>query len=266
MHPATSPRGFDEDGPAAGAAPMTGQTLLDWGTCRTEMGILMVAGVFLVLGLGLQLYYDTLVVPPRVAPVQDPRGGMVGADEVEIALLIQPAMRLFLNLGGVMLVVCLFIGGAPTEAGAGGWSLGTRISFLGVLIGVEGMRYLFRMGEMTPAIEKLFIFLFAGELGLVVVFWGLYQRAIAKWVGLGRVRVALLPLMLFGVGCVGLYGYYTLDAEGLIGLPRPGGMDERRTLLTISTASLIGLALYQSVLASLVRSGVKRFVLQNAPK
>jgi hypothetical protein len=266
MHPATSPRGFDEDGPAAGAAPMTGQTLLDWGTCRTEMGILMVAGVFLVLGLGLQLYYDTLVVPPRVAPVRDPRGEMIGVEEMEIALLIQPAMRLFLNLGGVMLVVCLFIGGAPSEAGAGGWSLGTRISFLGLLIGVEAMRYLFRMGEMTPAIEKLFIFLFAGELGLVVVFWSLYQRAVAKWVGRGGVALAMLPFLILGVGCVGLYSYYTLDAQGLIGLPRPGGMDERRTLLTISTASLIGLALYQAILASLVRAGIKRFVLRNVPK
>lgn len=251
MRPTDSLRGFDEDGLPIRSNPMTGQTLLNWGSCRTEMGIMLVAGVFLTIGLSLLLYIEMMATALSDDPV--------------IAVAIIPAMTMFLYLGGVMVIVALFIGGAPSEAGGSGWSLGTRVSFLALLLSIVGLIYLVQASEPNKNNYKLFIYLFAGELALVIIFWSLYQRGVAQHVGSNAAAGATIPFLLLGVACVGLYAFNFLESFAMLGGIRRARYD-REDLAKIATGALVVLALYQTFLAGAIRSGITRHVLSHMPK
>jgi hypothetical protein len=246
-------RGFDEGDPHARHGVMSAQTVLNWGTCRTEMNIILVAAIFLILGLGMLLYIETLG-----------RGGVEGR---EILFALLPAMTLFLYLGVVMVIVTLFIGGAPTEAGASGWSLGTRVSLLAFFLSIEGYIFMLQTGAIRDeSVLRLFFFVFAGELALAIVFWSLYQRAVATYVGSGGAGMTI-PFMIVGLGTVGLFTYQYMESTGMIGGGRMmRDREDGQTMAMIATGAMVVLALFQAGVAGSIKSGITNYVVRNYPR
>jgi hypothetical protein len=243
---------MDEDG-SSRSGSMTGETLLNWGTCRTELNIMMVGSIFVVLGLGLLLYMQMAF-----------RGGALRGEGAEVAVAVIPAMTLFLYLGMAMVVITLFVGGAPSISGASGFSLGTRVSFLAFLLAIEALIYLGQTGAINENGANGFIYLFAGLLALVIIFWSLYQKSVASYVGKPGAAGMAIPFMLVGLACIGINTYQTIEAAGLGGGLR--GVQPTESLALIATGSTILLAVFQAALAGAIKSGITTYVLRNMPR
>ena len=219
-------------------------SFLYWGTARAGLGLTLVGSIFISIGFILNLIF-------LLSFEQRQFGGF---DRDEGLVILAQIGQLLLGLGGMMWILSLFMsGGAPSESGASGFSIGTRISFLSVLVTVLIIMATADRGFGRGNTGEFFLYIIIAELALMMIFWSLYLRAVAVYVGNSGAAAGAIIFMIVSLIGFGLNVFTMLSRN-------PFG--EGKTMVLITSGLGVGMFIFQAILSGTIRGSLSDFLLR----